>query len=170
MAHSLALEVLTPEQTLLAGAVTAVSLRTSGGSLTVLPGRAPFVGDIVPGEVRVEREDASAVRVAVHGGYVQVDTRRGAASGLAGGEDGPIAGVSTRVTLLVGIAELAEDIDLPRAEAARADAQARLDQLRAAGTRGGDTADAGVVADLERAEAEQALARAELRIAVGSGA
>ena len=50
------------------------------------------------------------------------------ALGIAG--ESPIAGLTTRATLLAGVAERADDIDAARAEAARAELQSRLDQLR----------------------------------------
>ena len=159
MVDTFALEVVTPEKVLLAAAATSLSLRTSGGSLAVLPGHAPLVGDVLAGEVRIERPDAEPLRLAVHGGFVQVETARGAADGFEGVGDGPISGVSTRVTLLVGVAELSDDIDVPRAEAARSDAQARLDSLR-----GGAAEDGSV--DRAQAAAQGDLARAELRLEV----
>lgn len=162
MADTFALEVVTPERVLLAAAATSISLRTSGGSLAVLAGHAPLVGDVLPGEVRVERADGETLRLAVHGGFIQVETARGAAAGFEGVGDGPISGVSTRVTLLAGVAEIATEIDTARAEAARADAQSRLDALKSAGRADSD----GGPGDLELAAAEADLARAELRLAV----
>ena len=50
---------------------------------------------------------APRVALAVHGGFLEVDTSPGAAEGLAEG-DGPLPGLSTRVTLLAGVAELAD--------------------------------------------------------------
>jgi F-type H+-transporting ATPase subunit epsilon len=165
MADALALEVLTPEQTLLAGAAHAVVLRTSEGSLTVLPGHAPFIGDVVAGEVKVEQADGKVVRLAVHGGFVQVDTSAGAAEGVEDVGDGPIAGLSTRVTVLAGVAELVEEIDVARAEAARTEAQARLDQLRSSSARD----DAGAAADVEISQLESALERADVRLKLARG-
>lgn len=160
MADALALEVVTPEQTLLAGAASAVVLRTSEGSLTVLPGHAPFVGDVLAGEVKVEQPDGAVVRLAVHGGFVQVETGAGVADGVEGVGDGPIAGLSTRVTLLAGIAELVDAIDVARAEAARTVALARLDQLRA----GAGRDDASGAVGVEIAQLESAVERADIRL------
>ena len=52
-------EIVTPEQSLLAGGATSVVLATSDGALTVLDGHTPLVGDVVPGEVTVEQPDGS---------------------------------------------------------------------------------------------------------------
>jgi F0F1-type ATP synthase epsilon subunit len=72
--------------------------------------------------------------------------------------------LSTRVTVLAGVAELASEIDVPRAELAREQAAQRVSDLT--GGRGQAAEDADE--DLELADAEGALARAELRIAVAA--
>jgi F0F1-type ATP synthase epsilon subunit len=161
-------EVVTPEQSLVAGGATAVVLATSEGSLTVLDGHTPLVGDVVPCQVTVEQPDGTTQRLAVHGGFVQVDTSPGAAEGLAEG-DGPLPGLSTKVTVLAGVAELAPEIDVPRAELAKEAATARVSELssgRGAVTEQAEGADAPDAALLE---AEAALARAELRLTVAGG-
>ena len=165
MAGVFGVEVVTPEQSLVAGGASAVVLATSEGALTVLDGHTPLVGDVVPCEVTVEQANGSSARLAVHGGFIQVDTSPGAAEGLAEG-DGPLPGLSTRVTVLAGIAELAEEIDVPRAELARDAAAARLTELgsgRGGATDGGEADDAP---DRALVEAERALGRAELRLSV----
>jgi len=169
-----ALEVVTPEAALWSGPATAVMLATSEGNLTVLDGHTPLIGDVVPGEVRIEPAEGDMVHLAVHGGFVQVDTRPGAADGVDGAEEtsGPIPGLSTRVTVLAGIAELASEIDVDRAQQARESAEARLVELRGAAGRGVAAEGGEEVggADLEVIEAEGRLARAELRLAVAAGA
>jgi F-type H+-transporting ATPase subunit epsilon len=156
-------EIVTPEQSLYAGGATSIVLATSEGALTVLDGHTPLVGDVVHCEVKLEQPEGTLVRLAVHGGFVQVDTSPGAAEGLAEG-DGPLAGLSTRVTVLAGVAELASEIDVPRAEEARERATQRVSEL--GGGRGPSAEDAEV--DLDLADAEGALARAELRLAVAA--
>ena len=52
-------EVVTPEQSLVAGGATAVVLATSEGALTVLDGHTPLVGDVVPGLVKVDLADGT---------------------------------------------------------------------------------------------------------------
>ncbi|HEY7947856.1 MAG TPA: ATP synthase delta/epsilon chain alpha-helix domain-containing protein [Acidimicrobiales bacterium] len=152
-------EIVTPEQSLLAGGATSVVLATSEGALTVLDGHTPLVGDVVPGEVRVEQSDGALRRLAVHGGFVQIDTSPDAAAGLAEG-DGPLPGLSTRVTLLAGVAELAEEIDVDRARTALEAAEARVAEL--GGT--GRTPAEGEDADPELVEAESAVRRAQVRL------
>jgi len=146
-------ELVTPEAALFAGPATAVMLRTSEGDLTVLAGHTPLVGDVVPFVVRIERPDDTTESFCVHGGFVQVATAPGAAVGLV--EDATGSERSTRVTLLAGVAEPVGAIDAARAQAARDAATARLAAVAAR-----DDEEAGV----ERAAAERALARAELRL------
>jgi F-type H+-transporting ATPase subunit epsilon len=158
-------EVVTPEQSLVAGGATAVVLATSEGALTVLDGHTPLVGDVVPCQVKVDQPDGTQLKLAVHGGFVQVDTGPGAAEGLAEG-DGPLPGLSTRVTVLAGIAELSTEIDVPRAEAARDAAAQRVSELSSGRGAAAEHGEGGEPPDLALVEAEQAMARAELRLSV----
>jgi F0F1-type ATP synthase epsilon subunit len=68
------------------------------------------------------------------------------------------------VTVLAGVAELATEIDVARAQQAQERAAQRVGEL--ASGRGPTTED--VVVDVELAEAEGALARAELRLNVAA--
>jgi F-type H+-transporting ATPase subunit epsilon len=168
--------IVTPEAALVETRARAVVLRSSDGELTVLDGHTPLITDVVPGKVRVEPEEGEEQALAVHGGYLQVETGPEVdAGGEAAGAEGPAAGERrTRVTLLAGVAERAEDIDVPRAEAAQEGARSRVEELksqsgRAEGSRSGEE-EGPTVADLELDEAEAALRRAEVRLEVaGSG-
>jgi F-type H+-transporting ATPase subunit epsilon len=162
------LEVVTPEESLFAGPATAVVLATSEGALTVLDGHTPLVGDVVPCDLRVEQPDGAPLHLAVHGGFVQVDTSPGAAEGLAEG-DGPLPGLSTRVTVLAGIAERAEQIDVPRAEQARDAASQRVSELSTGRGGASDLSDGTDEPDVALRSAEAALVRAELRLSVARG-
>jgi hypothetical protein len=140
----------------------------------VLDGHTALVGDVVPGLVRVEQPDGTLLRLAVHGGFVQVDTSPGAAGDLVeGDESGPLPGTTTRVTLLAGVSELAEDIDVPRAERAQEAATRRVAELQAqAGPAGRGSPDGDLEADggnFALQQVEAALARAELRLSVAAG-
>lgn len=158
--------VVTPEERLVDVGARSVVLRSSDGDLTVLDGHTPLVTDVVPGEVRVEPEEGETLHLAVHGGYLQVDT------GPAPGAEGATPVRSTRVTLLAGVAELRDQIDVARAERAREEAEARLEELRAAAGRAGGGAEGAPVAaapsaeEAELALAEAALRRAQVRLEV----
>ena len=120
-------------------------LRTDAGDATFLANHAPLVGAVVPGLCRLQREDGTEERVAVHGGFIQVG--------------------DNRVVVLAPIAELAEEIDVERAQRALEAAQQRL--AEATGGRAAQGAEEQA-ADPELAEAEAALERARVRIEVAA--
>jgi F-type H+-transporting ATPase subunit epsilon len=168
------LAVVTPEERLVDTPARSVVFRSSDGDLTVLDGHTPLVTDVVPGEVKVEPEEGDPLRLAVHGGFLQVETGPGLEPEDREGEGGAPApspsARSTRVTLLAGVAELADQIDVARAERAREDATTRVDELRAATGRSGAPTEAAEAPatpeELELTRAEAALHRAELRLSV----
>ena len=155
MADGFVLEVVTPERLIVDTSAQALVLRTADGDMTVLDGHTSLVATIVPGIVRVDPADGEPLRLAVHGGFLQVDT------GPAEGGDGP-GGLLTRVTLLAGIAELAGEIDVARARQAKEAAAERIAASRPD------------LSDDERLSVEEEawvgeLARAELRLELAEG-
>jgi F-type H+-transporting ATPase subunit epsilon len=154
------INLVTPERVLVTGQATEVILRTGDGDITFLAGHTPLVGTVEPGVVRVVRAEGDEERVATHGGFVQVEQK-------VEDEDGP-ATSGTRVTLLIGVAELAEEIDVDRARAALEAAESRVAELGGAGgrtgagaaTSGGETEEP----DAELVEAQAELLRAQVRL------
>ena len=120
------INLVTPERILLTGMASEVILRTGEGDVTFLAGHAPLVGTVQPGVIRVVRPDGDDVRVAVHGGFTQVEQD----VDLDGDDEGA---TGSRVTLLLGVAELAEEIDVDRARAALEAAEARVAELGGGG-------------------------------------
>ena len=107
-----------------------VILRTGEGDVTFLAGHTPLVGTVQPGVVRVVRPEGDDVRVAVHGGFTQVEQHVDLDA-----DDAEDDATGTRVTLLIGVAELAEEIDVDRARAALEAAEARVAELGGAANR-----------------------------------
>lgn len=100
-------QLVSPERILYTGEATMVLARTlGGGDIAFLPGHAPFIGALAVHPVVIRSADGSEVRVASHGGFVEVS--------------------GDTVTILSDIAELAEDIDVGRAQAAKAAAESAL--------------------------------------------
>ncbi len=128
---TLHVELVSPEQVLYSGDADMVVCRTTDGEIAFLTGHAQFVGSLGIGEVRVIEPDGDVVHAAVHGGFVEVS--------------------HDQVTVLSDVAELADQIDVARAQ--RAAEQAELYQRE-----GGHP------------EAEAALRRARVRIEVAQGA
>ena len=100
-------ELVSPERVLFSGDATQVITRTlEGGEVAFLPGHAAFLGALTENHTRIYLSDGRIQNVAVHLGFVEV------------GAD--------HVTILSDAAELEEDIDVARAQAARARAEEQL--------------------------------------------
>ncbi|NNN08843.1 MAG: ATP synthase F1 subunit epsilon [Acidimicrobiaceae bacterium] len=137
---SLTVEIVTPEAALWTGEATGLMARSSEGEFTILPQHTPTVGDIVPGLVRVATSSGE-LAFCIHGGYFQVG---------AGDEPGV-----TRATVLAGIAERVNEIDVARAQIAKETAEAQL-------------ASNGDLDEGSRSQLLGSLARAELRLRVAA--
>jgi F-type H+-transporting ATPase subunit epsilon len=103
---TLHLQVVSPEQVLYEGEAEMVICRTSEGDIAFLPGHAPLLGALGVARVRAILPDGGEHIVAVHGGFVEVS--------------------HDRVIILSDVAELPEQIDVPRAIAARERAERAL--------------------------------------------
>ena len=104
---SMTVEVVSPERVLFSGEATMVITRTQGGGeIAFLPGHAPFLGALSENHTRIFLVDGSTVDLAVHAGFVEVS--------------------NSKVSILSDVAELAADIDVERAHAARARAEERM--------------------------------------------
>jgi F-type H+-transporting ATPase subunit epsilon len=134
-------EILTPEAALWTGTASALMARSSEGEFTVLPEHTATVGDVVPYVVRVQTTDEGEIAFAVHSGFFQVG------KGLEPD--------TTLATVLASVAERTTEIDVPRAQAAKEAAEARLASAK------GEN-------DNEELLAYAALQRAELRLSAAS--
>jgi F-type H+-transporting ATPase subunit epsilon len=107
MAEPLNVDLVSPERILWSGEAEMVVARTAGGDIAFLSGHAPFLGALGIGPLAIHTPGGGeVVRVAVHGGFVEVS--------------------DNRVTILSDVAELAADIDVARAQRAEEAAQQRL--------------------------------------------
>jgi F-type H+-transporting ATPase subunit epsilon len=82
-----------------------IEIPGEGGYLGILPGHAPLISEVAPGELTY-RNGNQTKRLAVAWGFVEV--------------------LQTKVTILAEAAERAEEIDTARAEAAKKKAEAEL--------------------------------------------
>ncbi len=134
-------ELVTPTRTLFSGAAEMVVCRTVTGEIAFLANHMPYIGALDTSVVRVvgpvgAREGTTEpdVRLAVHGGFVEVK--------------------DNEVVMLADIAELASEIDVPRARRAY---DAANQALSAAG---GGMPDPQVEAALRRAQTRLEAAQA----------
>jgi F-type H+-transporting ATPase subunit epsilon len=134
MASQLTLSIVTPERELVRVQADEVELPGTEGYFGVLPGHTPMLASLTVGRLSYRiGQDTRVLAISV--GLAEV--------------------LPDAVTVLSRIAELAEDIDLPRAEAARKRAEERL---------------AGKATDLDYQRARNALDKAMLRVQVASRA
>jgi F-type H+-transporting ATPase subunit epsilon len=99
------LDIVTPNHLVAHDSVKAVTLPGKSGYLGILPGHAPLLTELVPGEL-VYARDSIKHYISVNWGFAEV--------------------LPDRVIVLVQTAERAEDIDIERAERAKQRAEERL--------------------------------------------
>ena len=99
--------VVSAERLLWQGEAKSVVAKTPEGEIGILPGHEPVLALLLESPLRIEEADGTKMMVAVHGGFFSVD--------------------SNKVNVIAEIAELAEDIDIERAQAALSRAQAAGD-------------------------------------------
>lgn len=133
----LELELVSPERVAYTGEAKMVICRTVEGDIAFLQGHEPFIGVLATHSVRVLLTDGGEQTIAVHQGFVEVS---------------PPEGDVTRVTVLSDVCELADTIDVPRAQSAK------------------ERAEAALAEDPDDPEAAAALARAQVRLDVAQAA
>ena len=99
------LEIVTAERVVYSEDVNALVAPGAAGELGVLPGHAPLLTTLAPGEMKVTRDGEESF-MAVTGGFLEV--------------------IANKVTVLADAAEYAEEIDEERAEAALERARERV--------------------------------------------
>jgi len=134
---SLQLEILTGERVVYSGEADVVVAPGADGQLGILPHHAPLLTLLQPGELLVKQGEEE-VSMAISGGFLEVE--------------------HDKVIVLADTAERAEEIDILRAEEARARAQQLLAESKREQT---DLAEA--VAALRRSQVRLKVARRRAR-------
>ena len=119
------ISLVTPERILFEGEAEMVTMRSGGGDIAFLAGHEPYVSTVEIGVVRIDVGEGQSERFAAHGGFVEVN--------------------EGSVTVLSGVAERPDEIDVARAQRAKEQAEQRA-------------------SDSDDAEAEAALRRATTRL------
>jgi F-type H+-transporting ATPase subunit epsilon len=114
-------ELVAADRKVWSGEATIVVARTASGDVGIMPNHTPLLSVLESGPVTIRTPDEGTVIAAVHGGFISFS--------------------DNKLAILAEVAELADEIDVARAEAALAraksdtdaDAQQRADvRLRAA--------------------------------------
>ncbi|MBQ3282051.1 MAG: ATP synthase F1 subunit epsilon [Eubacterium sp.] len=129
MSEFIKIKIITPERVLFEGEVEKYTVKSSGevGDFDVLPGHVSRATTFVLGRIKLYLTDGSEKEATLFGGFNLID--------------------GDSATIMTEVAECPEEIDLERAEQAKARAEERLNQ-----------------ADMDYARAHAALLRAVERI------
>lgn len=130
MAETFELEIVTPEKLVVKDVAEEAQIPGKSGYLGILPGHAPLITELAVGEITYKSAD-TVKHVSVAWGFAEV--------------------LPTKVTILAETAERPEEIDVARAQQAKARCEKEL-------TSG--------AADLDYDDVQAALERAETRIDV----
>ena len=131
MADKITLRIVTPSRLVLDEEVDEVTAPGELGEFGVLPNHIAFLTTLVPGELSF-KQGATKTTLAISGGYAEV--------------------LDNVMTVLASSAEFPDDIDIPRSQRAREQAERILARVDAE--------------DAERQAADEALRRASVRLAV----
>ncbi|MET9222037.1 F0F1 ATP synthase subunit epsilon [Streptomyces sp. NPDC088197] len=91
-------ELVAADRSVWSGEATMVIARTTSGDIGIMPGHEPLLGVLQSGPVTVRTSDGGTVVAAVHGGFISFS--------------------DDKLSILAEIAELADEIDVARAERA----------------------------------------------------
>jgi len=105
MTDTFQLEIVTPEKMVVRDHAESIQIPGLNGQLGVLPGHAPLITELGAGEIAY-RANGQSYRFSVAWGFAEV--------------------LQDRVTVLAETAERADEIDVPRAQRALADAEQSL--------------------------------------------
>jgi F-type H+-transporting ATPase subunit epsilon len=131
--NTLKLEVVTPERKVLSEEIVSLIVPAIEGYLGILPNHAPIISGLEPGVIKY-KVGGNYKKMAISGGFLEVS--------------------ANKASILANTAELAEEIDVQRAQAAKERAEQRLQNK----------------SDIDVLRAELALKRALARLkAVGQG-
>ncbi len=103
------LEIITPDQTVYEGEADSVTLQTSEGEITVLPGHIPLLAILAPGVAIIHHGDTEHL-FALSGGIIEVD--------------------ATTVRVLARTADAAEGLEEAAIESAKAAAEKLVSERR----------------------------------------
>ncbi len=127
-------KIITPERTVLEEEIDQATLPVTDGEVTILPNHRSYIASLKPGEIMIKKENKE-FNLATSGGFVEFN--------------------KNEMVILADTAEMAEEIDLTRAEEARKRAEEAMQQKASLD----ETDYARVVAAIERESARVKVAK-----------
>lgn len=116
MSNLLSLKIVTAEKSVYEDDVLKVVLPTESGEIGIMPDHQPLVSIIKPGEIRIEKEDQNIIALSVSAGIVEVKPSSHELD------------KKTEVIVLASRSELANEIDISRAEEAYTRAKKAMEE------------------------------------------
>jgi len=109
--ETIKLKIVTPDKIIYENdSVSQITIPTSTGEITVLPNHIPLISIIQPGELTIVQSDGTK-HIAIIGGFIEMRDQN-------------------ELYILADNAELAEEIDVDRAEQARKKAIEQMEQIK----------------------------------------
>ncbi len=106
MADTFHLKITSPDRVFFEGEVTMVEINTTEGQIGVLPNHIPLTSVLAPGVCYLHVPDGEPLVCAIHGGFFEI--------------------LQDKMTILAEVCEWPDEIDVGRAEDAKARAERRL--------------------------------------------
>jgi len=106
MTDTFHLKITSPDRIFFEGEVTMVEINTTEGQIGVLPNHIPLTSVLAPGVCYLHVPDGDPKVCAIHGGFFEI--------------------LQDSMTILAEVCEWPDEIDVPRAEAARERAERHL--------------------------------------------
>ena len=129
-------EIVTPERIVLKEMIKQITLPTKNGEITVLPNHIPLIATIQHGVITIKKKDDSPEVLSVSGGFVEV--------------------LNNKVVILADTAEMAEEIDIDRAEDARRRAEELMKDTKRTDLESFTAINAQIAKELARTRAAKA--------------
>ncbi len=126
-------EIVTPERTVLKETIRQLTVPTKAGEITILPDHIPLIATINPGVIILKKKDDNPEVLFVSGGFVEV--------------------LKNKVIILADTAEMAEEIDMERAEEARLRAEQTMKEMKRADLESFTAVNAIIARELARTRA-----------------
>jgi F-type H+-transporting ATPase subunit epsilon len=126
-------EIVTPERTVLKETIKQLTVPTKAGEITILPDHIPLIATINPGVITLKRKDDSPEVLSVSGGFVEV--------------------LKNKVVILADTAEMAEEIDIERAEEAHKRAEQTMSEMKRSDLESFTAVNAMIAKELARSRA-----------------
>lgn len=129
-------EIVTPERTVLKENIKQITIPTKNGEITILPNHIPLIATIQHGVIIIKKKDDSPEVLSVSGGFVEV--------------------LRNKVVILADTAEMAEEIDIERAEEAHKRAEELMKEIKRTDVETFTAINAQIAKELARTRAAKA--------------